>query len=236
MHSGGKIPPGTTTATTRCGLCGEVNTERKRTLTKPIEPEHPELDRRHAVRDESQAIGAFIDWLLTERRVHFMEWLSTEQEYDCPYQSGNYDRLVDTLRLEAELSGRDPEEIDMPNHPEDCTCKGTGVARSFSEGWVGAMPDRNNGGAINSWLAEYFDIDPNKIEHEERALLEYQRALNAEADRWALARHTHRPTYEYTRDPEGNTWTVTCECGGLNESGSTRQVVRDEYKFHKQNA
>lgn len=42
----------------------------------------------------------------------------------------------------------------------------------------------------------------------------------------------HAAKYEVARDPEGNFWTVTCECGHLQESGSTRDVARHEHRAH----
>lgn len=44
--------------------------------------------------------------------------------------------------------------------------------------------------------------------------------------------HAARVTVE--RDPEGNFWTVECECGEFEESGSSQQVVRSEHRWHKQ--
>jgi hypothetical protein len=42
----------------------------------------------------------------------------------------------------------------------------------------------------------------------------------------------HAGRYEVVRDPEGNFWTVTCECGRFQESGSTRAVARHEHGAH----
>lgn len=44
----------------------------------------------------------------------------------------------------------------------------------------------------------------------------------------------HARSVEVEHDPEGNFWTVTCECGAFQESGSTRQVVYDEHYWHLQ--
>lgn len=44
----------------------------------------------------------------------------------------------------------------------------------------------------------------------------------------------HTLTYEVTRDPEGNFWTVTCSCGNFQESAGSRRVARDEGRSHKQ--
>ncbi len=39
-------------------------------MRNPDYPKTPELDRLGAVKDKSQAIGEFIDWLTSEKKVH----------------------------------------------------------------------------------------------------------------------------------------------------------------------
>lgn len=41
----------------------------------------------------------------------------------------------------------------------------------------------------------------------------------------------HKTKLTVERDPEGNFWTVTCECG-FQESAGSREVARDERRFH----
>lgn len=41
----------------------------------------PELDKISKVRDKSQAIGSFIDWLFQEKNFHIAEW-KKDDEFD----------------------------------------------------------------------------------------------------------------------------------------------------------
>ena len=44
----------------------------------------------------------------------------------------------------------------------------------------------------------------------------------------------HTLTAEWNGEPsrKESAWTGTCKCGYWEESGSTRKVVREEYRFH----
>lgn len=85
--------------------------------------EYPELDKLAKIKDKSQSIGAFLDWLQNEKHYRLAKW-----EKD--------DSII-------------PEDQLMPVSYD-----------------------------IQQLLAEYFDIDLNKIEEEKRAILEEQRKLN----------------------------------------------------------
>ena len=96
--------------------------------------DYPEHDKLSAIKDKSQAIGEFVDWLHSEKDIHFGRAHShsdsgCEREYDksgfrfwnCGMEEGQYD------------------------------------------------PDRSN---ITKLLAEFFEIDLEKIEREKRRMLE----------------------------------------------------------------
>ena len=92
----------------------------------PTEPDpYPEHQKLHAVVDQTQAIG------------EFMEWLGTQQYIVCEWQA---------------RTGEDPAGYYPVQRP------------------------------INSWLAQYFGIDPAKIEAEKRHMLDTIRAANGAAD------------------------------------------------------
>lgn len=51
--------------------------------TNIIEPPHPEIDKMHEVKDRSQAIGEFLEWLLNEKDWTLAAYHEhTEQCYD----------------------------------------------------------------------------------------------------------------------------------------------------------
>lgn len=83
-------------------------------------PETPELDRMKAIRDESQAQGAFLDWLMHEKKIDLCRWW-------------------------------EPGEDDESGEGEQYL----------------PITDR-----IETLLAEYHDIDLDKVEKERRLILE----------------------------------------------------------------
>jgi len=80
-----------------------------------------ELAKMGAVKEKSQAIGEFIEWLRDTKSVVFAEWVDEICESNCRHKH------------EARL--------------------------------VSAYVD------IESWLAQFFDIDLDKVEKEKRAIL-----------------------------------------------------------------
>jgi hypothetical protein len=55
--------------------------------TKPMYPEHEKLQKVH---EQSQAIGDFLEWLQSIKRVHLHVWLDEQTEYEaiCPGEWG----------------------------------------------------------------------------------------------------------------------------------------------------
>lgn len=94
---------------------------------------YPECEKLHAVHEESQKIGEFIEWL----------------RYDKGIQLGKY-YTVD------ELNEADP-------------------GMEYQSGEFIAVYD-----PINKLLAEYFEIDLDKVEEERRQILEELRKANDE--------------------------------------------------------
>lgn len=95
----------------------------------------PECEKMRAVKEKSQAIGAFLEWLSAEKGVHLAEY-------------HRHSRAC--LDHEAHL-----------------VC---GLLENHSVRW-----NYN----IERLLAEYFDIDLNKVEEEKEAILDAIRARNA---------------------------------------------------------
>lgn len=120
----------------------------------------PEHDRLHAVVDQSQAIGEFLDWMLTEGwQIEKHEQVTAEER--CP-GSGPYEcREGKRLNFYGNVLGI-------------CRyCGGTGKVE-MTHTAVRPLDDAT----IVRLLASYFEIDQNKLEAEKRAMLEAQRALN----------------------------------------------------------
>ena len=82
---------------------------------------YPEHEKMHAVVEQSQSIGEFLDWLTNEKSIVLSQWIDPESEHLTPIN---------------------------PN--------------------------------IQDLLAEYFDIDLDKIEKEKRQMLKTMREANKE--------------------------------------------------------
>ena len=111
--------------------------------------DYPEHDKLHAVSEESQRIGDFLDWL-REQRINLMVYR---------------DDISDTVDCWA--------FFDKEPHPETCRggCGGTGVKTIRREGWV---PESRG---IEQLLADYYGIDLRKLEAEKRRVLEEIREM-----------------------------------------------------------
>ena len=105
----------------------------------------PTLDKLAKIRDKSQAIGEFLDWLACEKESTICRHMTKEEreeivdELSEEFGDKTTDRFV---RILAYLS---------PEAQQDF------------------VPLR---GGINSLLAEYFEIDQKQAENERRQLLE----------------------------------------------------------------
>ena len=105
--------------------------------------EYPEHEKVLKIKDQSQAIGEFLEYLNGEgRRI-------------CKWQDGitDADRIVDAFAI---LQGKGDPDID----------------EQLDKGWF-PIPE-----PIEKILAEYFNVDLNKLEQEKRQMLEEMRKQN----------------------------------------------------------
>lgn len=135
--------------------------------------ETPELNKMKAIKDQSQAIGGFLEWLQGERGVVLAEYYSRERNEDgeLVYRNSEGEIVKDWM----------PAHIFMPV-AQQAILNG----RQEDEGIYGPMIKDRNGETlltmsfqIEQLLAEYFEIDLVKVEKEKRALLEELRSKNA---------------------------------------------------------
>jgi len=144
------------------------------------EPKTPELDKLQAVRNESQAIGEFLEWLRTEKKfiiaqdhkaswtceecgevpkdeVYFVGWLSTD---DASWRHGaKYcKRVQDIIQKKRRIPIEKYQGAPVEHVPEGM--------------WPAAKA------SIHDLLHEYFEIDPDKVEEERRTLLDHIRAAS----------------------------------------------------------
>lgn len=132
----------------------------------------PELDKMHAVHEESQAIGAFLKWL-DEQGIVFCTWEQPTESRLCTgvtRDSWDRDNCGGTgvaLRSVTDPSSPRDRRTYLIEVGDQCgRCHGTGhIEYPGAEQFV---PDYMS---IEKRLAEYFDIDLNKVEQEKRALL-----------------------------------------------------------------
>lgn len=96
-------------------------------MTKEQYPEHQKLQ---AVREKSQAIGEFLEWLLSIKGFRLAKWMKVPDESEFASETDEVDALVQ-------------QSID-----------------------------------VNKLLAEYYDIDLDKLEAEKMAMLEDLRKQN----------------------------------------------------------
>lgn len=92
----------------------------------PDKPRTPEHDKLSAIKDKSQAIGDFRDWLVHEKnwrigRPHSHEESGCEREtdkhgfrhWDCGLNSGQFERCYTPIsELLAEFFGIDQQQLD----------------------------------------------------------------------------------------------------------------------------
>jgi hypothetical protein len=99
-------------------------------------PECPECDKAIAVKEDSQKIGEFLEWLQLEKQMPLCK-------YGCD----------DTCSSILDMTGN-----------IDCDCNKTTLIRAHT--------------GIEELLAEYFDVDLQKVEREKRRLLAKVKVLN----------------------------------------------------------
>lgn len=135
--------------------------------------ETPELNRMKAIKDRSQSIGGFLDWLQNEKGIVLAKYYSRETDEDGNPIYRNFDHeIVDDWRPPHPfMSQEQQKELEE---------------RQEKEGIYGPMVEDGNGEVLHPYhftieklLAEYFEIDLKKVEEEKRALLEELRSKNA---------------------------------------------------------
>lgn len=123
--------------------------------------EYPECERMHAVHEQSQTIGEFIDWLPSQGKF-LGAWRTV---VDCPgggaFSNWTCENGVKVHDRTGEDGGTCP------------VCNGRGVVDAENPIPDVAYVD------ITKLLAEFFEIDLVKIEAEKRAMLDAMRAANA---------------------------------------------------------
>lgn len=122
-------------------------------------PEYPESEKMHAVHEQSQQIGEFLDWLGQQG----MRVCELQTEVACEWRS-----LVHELHCEQ-------GQVMDPDGPldEDCKqCHGTGMVELVTPQY---HPTRLS---IEKLLAQFYEIDLDKIEAERRAMLDSLRAAS----------------------------------------------------------
>lgn len=140
------------------------------------EPETPTLDKMMTVKDESQSIGRFLDWLRDEKgialaqdkkaswccehcgdvpkeEVYFVDWLENDDAF-WRHKAKHCKIVQDVLRRKKSISV-DKYQGGAVEHIE------AGLYPAFT--------------SFDKLLHEYFDIDPNAVENERRALLDFMR-------------------------------------------------------------
>jgi hypothetical protein len=121
------------------------------------ESEYPEHETLSEFKEQSQAIGGFLDWLTDHKKVQRMVWFDGEVSEPCPFQ-GSHDSAAWRDGKYVTISGRVTSR--------DCdTCAGTGTYKHRVREW------RHLHQSVESLLAEYFGIDLAKLEAEKRAML-----------------------------------------------------------------
>jgi hypothetical protein len=142
--------------------------------------DYPEHDKLHKIHEQSQAIGEFLEWLQWEKKwqiienVGYWDWAEPinvfrrGERYGPPTPKGatGY-RWVRRCSGQGVDHNRDHGCIEQPHwcydNPYDY-----GHYRML---YVDVRPR----GSTNEWLAEFFEIDLDKIEKEKRAMIESMR-------------------------------------------------------------
>ena len=123
--------------------------------------QYPEHEKLQLVKDRSQAVGEFIEWLL--RNYSICQW-QDEGNNGLPYYVTATED--DLLRIGEESGSRHSWEV--------MQARTNGIRNPEYESWPeGYYPERRS---ITDWLADYFTIDQQKLDDEKRQMLEAIRA------------------------------------------------------------
>lgn len=113
---------------------------------------YPEHEKLAKVKDRSQAIGEFLDWLMNEQGAFLCKHHTHDEGCECADNWHVEVKYGDTLRCPTCDSGRR-------------------LRRRHVCGMLELYPNPVHR-TIQDWLAAYFDIDQGKIEQEKRDMLE----------------------------------------------------------------
>lgn len=116
---------------------------------------YPEHEKLAKIADQSQTCGEFLEWLQGQG-LHLMRFGPIPDRLVC--------RSIECIDGKVRRGGR---SVGCPR------CDGTG----FEDVEVQAY--HSDSRSITTLLAEFFEIDQNKIEAEKRAMLDEIRAANA---------------------------------------------------------
>lgn len=139
--------------------------------------DYPEHEKLRRISDQSQAIGEFLDWLTHERGVELQEF-RVWYEWVPPANS-RWPELYGP-RTPVRLTGYTwwppggRERPDVAYEPESSMEQRLYGHFRRHEGWFHVRA------SIRDLLADYFDIDQNRLEDEKRQMLDAQRRLNME--------------------------------------------------------
>lgn len=125
-------------------------------------PRYPEHEKLKAVRDRSQAVGEFLEWLFGQGYA-ICRWRAAGDNGQPPYvpveDEEEYERLYEEFFENGWWDDPDFRRLRRER------LKPNPAFASWGEGWL-AEPAR-----IEDWLARFFGIDPERLEAEKREIL-----------------------------------------------------------------
>lgn len=120
---------------------------------------YPEHDKLQAVKEQSETIGAFLEWLGRSHLIHVWQEAGDNGEPRVvPATDEDLLRIADSWGLRSRQY-QEAQERGVPN-PD------------YHAWGAGCIPDYTS---INARLAAYFNIDLEKLDAEKRAMLEVLR-------------------------------------------------------------
>jgi len=133
-------------------------------------PATPELNKLKAVHERSQACGEFLEWLNQEKKVVLAQFHR--------HTDGCYDMGLTPEQFRKEYAGKTKAGLFTATKS---LCNDNELRNGrFSAPQCGLRQDElvtaNYG--VQKLLAEFFEIDMNKVEAERRAVLDYVREQN----------------------------------------------------------
>jgi hypothetical protein len=127
---------------------------------------YPEHDKLRAIKDKSQAVGEFLEWLRDTKGLTICRRLEAETNGKPPYV---WKPGVTTARRDRKpTAGRNPTGFDKFNGDAEDN-------PDFREWFEGYHPEPTN---TEKLLAEFFGIDLKALEEEKRAMLDEIRRPN----------------------------------------------------------